>query len=294
MAGTVHIEGNIVYIRAEADERYEIPAEWDIRVDDGKDIKEGAVIASHSGELKSSMAGKVHIEDKTVYIRAERRDEQEYEIPANARLRKEIHDGMEVKPGEQLTEGSKNPHRILRVLGPDATQLYLLSEIQEVYRSQGVNIADKHFETVIRKMMCKVQITQSGDSDLLPGELIDQLKLLEINEALIAEDKEPALVTPVLLGITKAALNTESYLSAASFQHTIKVLAGAAIEGKVDPLHGLKENVIIGKLIPAGTGFEIYQEREAPPPDVALEAPDALGLDELGDQDDFENMLSEP
>ena len=300
MAGTVHIEGNVVAIRAETDElEYEISDGWGIWVTDGEDIKKGAVIASHSGELKSSMAGAVHIEGSTVYIRAERRDEQEYEIPANARLRKEIHDGMEVKPGEQLTEGSKNPHRILRVLGPDATQLYLLSEIQEVYRSQGVNIADKHFETVIRKMMCKVQITQSGDSDLLPGELIDQLKLLEINEALIAENKEPALVTPVLLGITKAALNTESYLSAASFQHTIKVLAGAAIEGKVDPLHGLKENVIIGKLIPAGTGFEIYQEREAPPPDesppdVALEAQDALGLDELGDQDDFENMLSEP
>ena len=299
MTGKVHIEGNIVSIRAESDEQYEISDGWGIWVTDGEDIKEGAVIASHSAELKSSMAGKVHIEDNIVYIRAERREEQEYEIPANARLRKEIHDGMEVKPGEQLTEGSKNPHRILRVLGPDATQLYLLSEIQEVYRSQGVNIADKHFETVIRKMMCKVQITQSGDSDLLPGELIDQLKLLEINEALIAEDKEPALVTPVLLGITKAALNTESYLSAASFQHTIKVLAGAAIEGKVDPLHGLKENVIIGKLIPAGTGFEIYQEREAPspdeslPPDVALEAQDALGLDELGDQDDFENMLSE-
>ena len=301
MAGTVHIKGNVVAIRAEADElEYEISDGWGIWVTDGEDIKKGAVIASHSGELRSSMAGAVHIEGSAVYIRAERRDEQEYEIPANARLRKEIHDGMEVKPGEQLTEGSKNPHRILRVLGPDATQLYLLSEIQEVYRSQGVNIADKHFETVIRKMMCKVQITQSGDSDLLPGELIDQLKLLEINEALIAEDKEPALVTPVLLGITKAALNTESYLSAASFQHTIKVLAGAAIEGKVDPLHGLKENVIIGKLIPAGTGFEIYQEREAPPPDdappdVTLEAQDALGLvDELGDQDDFENMLSEP
>ena len=292
-------EDKAVGIQSEADEPYEIPDGWGIWVTDGEDIKKGAVIASHSGELTSSMAGTVHIEGSAVYIRAERRDEQEYEIPANARLRKEIHDGMEVKPGEQLTEGSKNPHRILRVLGPDATQLYLLSEIQEVYRSQGVNIADKHFETVIRKMMCKVQITQSGDSDLLPGELIDQLKLLEINEALIAEDKEPALVTPVLLGITKAALNTESYLSAASFQHTIKVLAGAAIEGKVDPLHGLKENVIIGKLIPAGTGFEIYQEREAPPPDesppdVTLEAQDALGLDELGDQDDFENMLSEP
>ena len=110
---------------------------------------------------------------------------------------------MTVTPGEQLTEGSKNPHRILRVLGANATQLYLLGEIQEVYRSQGVNIADKHFETVIRKMMCKVQITKSGDSELLPGELIDQLKLLEINEALISENGEPSAGTPVLLASPK-------------------------------------------------------------------------------------------
>ena len=275
-------------------ERLEIPPGWEVRVKDGKDIKEGAVIASHDEEeLKSSMAGRVHIEENVVYIRFERRDEHEYEIPANAHLKKTIHDGMTVAPGEQLTEGSKNPHRILRILGADATQLYLLSEIQEVYRSQGVNIADKHFETVIRKMMCKVKIDHSGDSDLLPGELIDQLKLREINEGLIENDKSPAKGTPVLLGITKAALSTESYLSAASFQHTIKVLAGAAIEGQVDPLHGLKENVIIGKLIPAGTGFDAYQEREEAAPAVALEAQDTLEVEDFGDQDDFENMLSE-
>ena len=275
-------------------ERHEIAADWDIHATDGKDIKEGAVIASHDAEdLRSSMAGTVHIEDNIVYIRSERREEQEYEIPANARLRKAIVDGMEVKPGEQLTEGSKNPHHILRVLGPDATQFYLLGEIQEVYRSQGVNIADKHFETVIRKMMCKVQITSSGDSDLLPGELIDELKLKQINDDLIAENKEPSGGAPVLLGITKAALSTESYLSAASFQHTIKVLAGAAIEGKVDPLHGLKENVIIGKLIPAGTGFHAYQDGEDDAPPVTLEAEGTLDLDDFGDPDDFENMLNE-
>ena len=149
-----------------------------------------------------------------------------------------------------------------------------------MYRSQGVNIADKHFETVIRKMMCKVQITRSGDSDLLPGELVDELELRKINEDLKEEDKEIATASKVLLGITKAALSTESYLSAASFQHTIKVLAGAAIEGQLDPLHGLKENVIIGKLIPAGTGFHAYQDREAVAPPVTLEAQGALDLDE--------------
>ena len=275
--------------------RQEIPDDWEIVAKDGADVQEGAVIAKNGDddEMRAAMSGRLHIEDHVVYIRDELRDEEELEIPANARLRKTIHDGMTVEPGEQLTEGSKNPHQILRVQGAKATQLYLLGEIQDVYRSQGVNIADKHFETVIRKMMCKVQITRSGDSDLLPGELIDQLKLLEINERLINDDLDPCSGQPVLLGITKAALSTESYLSAASFQHTIKVLAGAAIEGQVDPLHGLKENVIIGKLIPAGTGFHAYQDREAVAPAVTLEAQGALDLDEVGDQDDFESMLSE-
>jgi len=269
-----------------------VPEDWEITVEDGKEVKAGAVIAKNGEDaLQAEIAGKVHIEDHTVYIRNEESEEWDDEIPANARLRKTIHDGMTVEPGEQLTEGSKNPHQILRVQGAKATQLYLLGEIQDVYRSQGVNIADKHFETVIRKMMCKVQITRSGDSDLLPGELIDQLKLLEINERLIAEELEPCSGQPVLLGITKAALSTESYLSAASFQHTIKVLAGAAIEGQVDPLHGLKENVIIGKLIPAGTGFHAYQDREAVAPPVTLEAQGALDLEEAGDQDDFESSL---
>ncbi len=275
-------------------ETHVVPEDWEILVKDRADIKQGTVVARNGeDEYVANMAGTVHIEDHTVFIRFEEREENEYEIPANARLRKTIYDGMEVNAGEQLTEGSKNPHHILRVLGANATQLYLLSEIQEVYRSQGVNIADKHFETVIRKMMCKVQITKSGDSSLLPGELVDQLKLLEINEQLISQDLEPCSGTPVLLGITKAALSTESYLSAASFQHTIKVLAGAAIEGQVDPLHGLKENVIIGKLIPAGTGFDAYQDREAVAPAVSLEAQGALDLEDLSDQDDFESMLSE-
>ncbi len=275
-------------------ETHVVPEDLEIVVDDGKDVKAGDIIATDGDEtLTATMAGRVHIEDHTVYIRDERIDEKEYEIPANARLRKTISDGMTVKSGEQLTEGSQNPHHILRVLGAEATQFYLLSEIQEVYRSQGVPIADKHFETVIRKMMCKVQITKSGDSDLLPGELVDELQLRRINEQLKDEDKEICTATPVLLGITKAALSTESYLSAASFQHTIKVLAGAAIEGQVDPLHGLKENVIIGKLIPAGTGFEAYHDREVVAPAVTLEAQGALDFDAAGDQDDFENMLSE-
>ena len=171
-----------------------------------------------------------------------------------------------------MTEGSKSPHRILRIQGAEATQLYLLSEVQKVYRSQGVNIADKHFEIVIRKMLSRVQVTKSGDGELLPGELIDRLQLIDINQKLIAQGKEPAAGVPILLGVTKAALSTDSFLSASSFQHTIRVLAGAAIEGKEDRLYGLKENVIIGKLIPAGTGFHTYQDRELVAPVTTLEA----------------------
>jgi DNA-directed RNA polymerase subunit beta' len=231
------------------------------------------------------MAGEVFVEGHTVFIRDEVEDVRDYEIPQNARLFDDVFDGMQVSAGQQLTEGSKNPHRILRILGQQAAQHYLLTEVQKVYRNQGVNISDKHFEVVIRKMLSKVQITRSGDSDLLPGELIDKLLLVEMNERLIAAGKEPAAAIPVLLGVTKAALTTDSFLSASSFQHTIKVLAGAAIEGKVDRLFGLKENVIIGKLIPAGTGFHTYQDRELAV-DKDLDKEFIQGDD---DEDDFDD-----
>jgi DNA-directed RNA polymerase subunit beta' len=183
----------------------------------------------------------------------EQKDEREYEIPSAARLI--VKEAERINPGQQFTEGSQNPHRILSILGREATQQYLVREVQRVYRSQGVNINEKHFEAILRKMLNKVMITDSGDSDYLLEELVDRLALSELNEQLLSEGKEPARAKPELMGITKAALNTESFLSASSFQHTIKVLAGAAIEGKTDNLSGLKENVIIGKLIPAGTGF---------------------------------------
>lgn len=172
------------------------------------------------------------------------------------------------------------------MLGEEATQLYLLTEIQKVYRQQGVSIADKHFEVMIRKMLNKVQITKSGDSEMLPGDLIDKLELLSLNEELIAAGKEPAAGIPILLGISKAALSTDSFLSASSFQHTIKVLAGAAIEGKKDPLYGLKENVIIGKLIPAGTGFSAYQERERVAPRTTLQEQGAYDYESIAEDDE--------
>ncbi|GAB1421412.1 DNA-directed RNA polymerase subunit beta' [Anaerolineales bacterium] len=273
-------------------EEHEIPANWEFTVEDNAEVKVGDVIAQEKdgeGQLQGGLAGSVYIEDNHLYIRSEKREEFEYEIPANGRFVQGISDGMHIMAGTQLTEGSNNPHRILRILGADATQQYLLSEIQKVYRSQGVNIVDKHFEVIIRKMLSKVQITRSGGTDLLPGELIDQLQLLRLNDLMISEGKEPASGIPVLLGITKAALSTDSFLSAASFQHTIKVLAGAAIESKVDNLYGLKENVIIGKLIPAGTGFHAYQDREVVAPLVTLEAQGALG-DEL-DEDELDDAF---
>jgi DNA-directed RNA polymerase subunit beta' len=236
-------------------DEYNIKLGWKILVENGDQIEEGAVIASR-GEDKTIVAshrGRVLREDRLITVIYEKREEREYEIPSAARLI--VENGQRVKAGQQLTEGSKNPHRILAILGREATQLYLLQEVQKVYRSQGVNINDKHFEIIIREMLSKVQVTKPGDTDLLPGELVDRLAFAEANAKVVEQGGRPAIARPVLLGVTKAALNTESFLSAASFQHTIKVLAGAAIEGKSDYLRGLKENVIIGKKIPAGTGF---------------------------------------
>jgi DNA-directed RNA polymerase subunit beta' len=272
-------------------DEYEIPIGWDVLVEDEQDVKDGQVLVSQvdgDEEIRARAAGTVYLEGHQITVRYETVEEAAYDIPSSARLREGIADGMEVSAGSQLTEGAKNPHRILRVLGQDQTQIYLLNELQEVYRNQGVNISDKHFEIIVRKMLSKVQITRSGDSGMLPGELIDKLALLNINEHLLAENAEPAAGVPILLGITRAALSTDSFLSAASFQHTIRVLAGAAIEGKVDRLFGLKENVIIGKLIPAGTGFHTYKDREMIAPNVDLRDQGALDADEDDDEDDYD------
>ncbi len=245
---------------------------WDLLVADGDEVGLGQELARRGNEtFVADHMGRVAVEGDHLTLIWERREEREYEIPSAARLvevdsgsgRHRLEDGDRVKAGDQLTEGAANPHRILRILGIEATQRYLMREVQEVYRSQGVNINDKHFEVMIRKMLSKVQVTRSGDTDLLPGELIDRLALRQINEKVLAAGGTPASAQNVLLGVTKAALNTDSFLSASSFQHTIKVLAGAAIAGKKDPLIGLKENVIIGKLIPAGTGFHHYQNLAA-------------------------------
>jgi len=197
--------------------------------------------------------GRVVRENGGIAVVHEEREEREYEIAASSRLL--VREGQRIEAGEQLTEGTKNPHTLLQVLGREAAQRYMLAEVQKVYRSQGVNIHDKHFEVVFSKMLSMVQVLRSGDTELLSGDMVERGEFAEINERVVSEGGDPASAKPVLLGVTKAALNTESFLSAASFQYTIKVLSGAAIEGKRDELKGLKENVIIGKLIPAGTGF---------------------------------------
>ncbi|MEJ8778465.1 DNA-directed RNA polymerase subunit beta' [Pseudogracilibacillus sp. ICA-222130] len=184
-----------------------------------------------------------------------------YTVPYNARLK--VTKGDEVIAGQELTEGSIDPKELLRVQGVEGVQAYLLREVQRVYRMQGVEIGDKHVEVMVRQMLRKIKVLESGDTDVLPGTLIDVHQFKEVNNEILLEGKEPAVGEPVLLGITKASLETDSFLSAASFQETTRVLTDAAIKGKTDELLGLKENVIIGKLIPAGTGMQRYRKMEA-------------------------------
>ncbi len=194
---------------------------------------------------------------EVVVTNAETGEMKAYLIPYGSRIK--IQDGQVLEAGDELTEGSVNPHDLLKIKGIRAVQDYMIREVQRVYRLQGVDIADKHIEVIVRQMLKKIRIEENGDSPFLPGTLVDVLEYEDMNEELIAAGKKPAEGSQVMLGITKAALATNSFLSAASFQETTKVLTEAAIKGKVDPLIGLKENVIIGKLIPAGTGMKRYR-----------------------------------
>ena len=206
-----------------------------------------------------------------------------YLIPYGSRIK--ITDGAVLEAGDELTEGSVNPHDILKIKGVRAVQDYMLREVQRVYRLQGVEINDKHIEVIVRQMLQKIRVEENGDSDLLPGSMVDSLDFLELNEKLEEEGKEQAVGSQVLLGITKASLATNSFLSAASFQETTKVLTEAAIKGKIDPLIGMKENVIIGKLIPAGTGMKRYR-------DIKLDSD--VNEDEEMSFDDFDDFNFEP
>jgi DNA-directed RNA polymerase subunit beta' len=211
--------------------------------------------------IVTELSGTVRMEEtkkkRTVVITSDSGEEVSYDIPFGSRLK--VTNGERVNAGDEITEGSVNPHDIMRIKGIDGVRNYLLSEVQKVYRLQGVDINDKHLEVVVRQMTRKVKILESGDTELLPGTLIDIFDFNEENEKVRLTGGEEAKGEKSLLGITKAALATDSFLSAASFQETTRVLTDAAIKGKIDPLVGLKENVIIGKLIPAGTGMMRYR-----------------------------------
>ncbi len=215
-------------------------------------------------------------------------NQKAYLIPYGSRIK--IQDGAVLEAGDELTEGSINPHDLLKIKGVRAVQDYMIGEVQRVYRLQGVEINDKHIEVIVRQMLKKVRIETAGDSEFLPGVTEDVINFNEVNEALVAEGKEPATATQMMLGITKASLATNSFLSAASFQETTKVLTEAAINGKVDPLIGLKENVIIGKLIPAGTGMKRYRSVKLSTDEELNEVEDENALEALADAEGVEDL----
>ncbi|PKH46280.1 DNA-directed RNA polymerase subunit beta' [Dehalococcoides mccartyi] len=253
------------HIRIASDEvyqdEYELPSGWKTQVQSRQWVDSGMVLASPELEGKSKavvqsdqnvvarVAGEVTIEGNLITIKYSESEEREYTIPAAMQIK--VKTGDTIRAGQQLTDGSINPQDILSILGRDAVQKYLVEEVQKVYYSQGVHINDKHIEVIARQMLIKVRIDSSGDTDLVPGELVDKFRYEDINAKVLAEGGEPATAHTVLMGITRASLSTESWLAAASFQETTRVLTDAAIYGRVDKLSGLKENVIIGKLIPA-------------------------------------------
>jgi DNA-directed RNA polymerase subunit beta' len=261
-------------------DEYALPTGWEWLVGNEQWVDMGTALANPpskpAGKKGSSLqtqpviaqvAGKVTIENGQIFITYEERDEREYLVPAATRIR--IKSGDSVKAGEQLTDGTINPQHILSIKGKEAVQRYLVHEVQMVYRSQGVNINDKHIEVIVRQMLSKVQIDQPGDTEYTPGRLVDRYKYEEVNAEVLAEGGEAATARIVLLGITRISLNTDSWLAAASFQETTRVLTEAAIASKKDKLIGLKENVIIGKLIPSR--FLADKPKEAP---VDLLAPE--------------------
>jgi DNA-directed RNA polymerase subunit beta' len=256
-----------VISREEFEVSYPIDPKMTALVKSKDDVMEGQELArdAKGNAVKTRHAGKVTVSSKEVTVRTLDEEVREYAIPHQVRIRPELdrRDGQKVviKAGQQITEGSISPQELLHILGKEAVQTFLVDEVQKVYRSQGVDINDKHIEVIVRQMMRKVRVDSAGDTGLLPGEIVSQWEYEEGNAKALAEGGEPATAQTVLLGLIKAALNTTSWLSAASFQETTRVLTEAAISGKVDRLRGLKENVIIGKLIPAGTGLDYYKKQ---------------------------------
>jgi DNA-directed RNA polymerase subunit beta' len=264
--GTVQVirEGDKREVKVVSTETYrdelDLPKNAEVLVHEGDWVDVDATLARGDGgePVQARLAGRVSVEEGKIAVVYEDRDERTYAVPAAARLRVET--GDTVKAGDLLTDGAANPQDILRIMGREAVQLYMVDEVQKVYRSQGVTINDKHVEVIVRQMLRKVRIETPGDTHLLASELVDRFIYEDINAKVLAEGGEPATAQTVLLGVTKASLNTESFLAAASFQETTRVLTEAAINGSIDRLIGLKENVIIGKLIPAGSGVAKRKE----------------------------------
>jgi DNA-directed RNA polymerase subunit beta' len=270
--------------REEFQVSYPLEGGMQVLIQDGDEVMEGQELArSESAVIRTRHAGRVKVGKKEITVSAVDEEVREYVIPHNVRIRADLErrDGTPVfvKAGQQITEGSISPQELLHILGKEAVQTFLVDEVQKVYRSQGVDINDKHIEVIVRQMMRKVRIDSAGDTTLLPGEIVSQWEYEEANKEVLAEGGEPATAQTVLLGLIKAALNTTSWLSAASFMETTKVLTEAAISGKVDRLRGLKENVIIGKLIPAGTGLDYYKKQRAQAARILEEEP--IDLDTL-------------
>jgi DNA-directed RNA polymerase subunit beta' len=216
---------------------------------------------------------------RKILVESDGGESRDYSVPKGVHVN--VQEGERMRAGEQLIDGPINPHDILSVLGKEALQRYLVNEIQEVYRLQGVNINDKHIEVIVRQMMRWVKIEEVGDTEFIVDEQVDKFRFQEENERVISEGGEPATGRPLLLGITKASLSTESFISAASFQETTRVLTEASISGKVDYLRGLKENVIMGRLIPAGTGMDHYRRMAIAPDQTERTEPELPEVDIL-------------
>jgi DNA-directed RNA polymerase subunit beta' len=243
--------------------------------------RETAIIAEINGTVKY---GEVTKGQRKIFVEGDDGEKREYSLPRGVHIN--VQEGERVKAGEPLMDGPRDPHDILAVLGEKELQKYLVNEIQEVYRLQGVNINDKHLETISRQMMRWVKVEDIGDTEFLPEEIVDKFKFRTENAKVLEAGGRPAQGKAMLLGITKASLSTDSFISAASFQETTRVLTEAAINGKVDYLRGLKENVIMGRLVPAGTGMEYYRQVKIAGEDVVEEAPVEVPLDAIPGYDE--------
>ncbi|HSX44759.1 MAG TPA: DNA-directed RNA polymerase subunit beta' [Candidatus Saccharimonadales bacterium] len=269
-------EGDHYVVQVTADENEKIELPLDNRkpqVANNSEVNAGDVLAANdegADPITAPIAGKVHITKKLITISPTSKSAARYEIPGFKNL--VVNDGDTVVAGQKLTNGSINLHELMRLQGVEATQRYIMNEILGIFASQGQNIADKHLEIIVRQMFSRVQIEESGDSEFVTGDIVSKLAVVEANEKLTADGKQPAKFTQLLLGITKASLSTDSFLSAASFQDTTRVLIAAATSGKVDHLFGLKENVILGRRIPVGTGYRTEEELEAEEAEHAVAA----------------------